>query len=596
MGITEKRQEVFRRLLDERLGMFVHYGIYSAFAGYYRGEPVPGLGEWIQKHARIPIAEYEAYGREHFCPAPDFARKLVAHAKSAGIRYIVLTSKHHDGYCLFRSEVSDYSSYGFFGRDLCRELAEACREAGLGLGFYYSHTLDWHEKNAAGNYYSDFGTPAHNRNSWDFPEDEIDFEQYLEEKCFPQVRELLTNYGELKLIWFDFPHDITREQSARLRNLVKSIQPDCLINSRIAHNLSDYESLGDNSLPSVPLGIPMECLVTMNDTWGYHKDDHNWKTATDIIDILCRTLTADATLLLNVGPMADGSLTAETTALLEELGKWTACNKDAVYGGISGNPLTVTFPWGYPALKGKELYLYVKDSSVPELSIAGIKSPVAEVTLLGTSEQIAYRKEGDTLSVVTAATQDSVPVYRIAFSETPFFEEHMIQCADTLTLNVRWAYKVRKGEEPQHPERLFLEKNRYIPDFGRHGLSLNQNVLTSFWADPEEELYWEAVFTRPGDYEATVVHALPPENKGELLEACECELILEEQTNPVNLKLIRKEQKLSKTGSQNIRIGRGAGVFTVPAAGIYRIRLSFSKIADPDCIRISHVEFIKKHQ
>ena len=222
-------EKKFKELLNERFGMFVHYGIYSAIAGKWNGESTEGLGEWVQRRAQLPIADYEKFAKEHFLPAPDFAKQLVSKAKAAGVRYVVLTAKHHDGFCLFRSAVDGYNSYDYYGRDICKELADECHKQGVKLGFYYSHTLDWHEKNGAGNVQRYTNGPADNRNFWDFPNDDIDFEQYFRDKCIPQVKEILSNYGPLELVWFDYPHDITHEQSVELRDIVKELQPDCLI-------------------------------------------------------------------------------------------------------------------------------------------------------------------------------------------------------------------------------------------------------------------------------------------------------------------------------------------------------------------------------
>ena len=373
----------FKKMLSDRLGMFVHYGLYSSFGGRYKGESVVGLGEWIMRRAEIPISEYEAFARENFKPDRDFAQNLVLKAKAAGMRYIVLTSKHHDGFCLFRSCADPYNSYEFFGRDLCLELADACRAEGLELGFYYSHALDRHERNAGGNHtLSHPDVNIRNRNFWDFPDDNIDFSEYFRRKCLPQVRELLTNYGDLKCIWFDYPHDITKAESLELRELVKSLQPNCLINSRIGHGLCDYYSLGDNCLPATPTRVPTECLITLNETWGYKMDDLKNKTSESVINILCRALARDATLLVNVGPMCDGSLTPETEEIFSELGRWTGRNSEAIYGGISANPYKTVFPWGSVTAGARSLFLYVMDDA-EILSISGIESKPCSVSLIG---------------------------------------------------------------------------------------------------------------------------------------------------------------------------------------------------------------------
>lgn len=565
-------ENYFKKILNMRMGMFVHYGIYSAFEGFYQGKAAPHMGEWIQRNMRIPIAEYEKVGREKFCPKPDLAKNLVRKAKAAGMKYIVLTSKHHDGFCLFKTAVSDYSTYSFFGRDICKEVIDACREEGLEVGLYYSHTLDWHEKDAAGNCYWS-GIVANNRNSWDYPDDNIDFEKYLQEKCFPQVKEILTNYGPLKLIWFDFPHDITKEQSSRLRDLVKSIQPECQINSRIAHGLCDYYSLADNALPVGPSGLAAECLITLNNTWGYRRDDHNWKSIEDVVGILCRVLNSDATLLVNVGPMADGSLTPETEKLLSELGKWTTRNEEAVYGDIKGNPFMAVFPWGYAATNNKSLYLYVTNPDTEHIVVPGMKDEIASVSLLGVQEDITYELREQVLYITPSDTHMVVPVYKVEFKEVPEFERAITQCGDELRLGMMWAGKVLKADISAKPQKLVCEIDLYREDYGKHGLSVSGNGLALFWNDPEEALCWDAYFTKAGIYEVEVIHALPTA-EGKVT------LVFDDMEHVVDMTQERGRFQVSKSGEENVRICRDGGCIKVEKAGKYRILLVRDKGGD----------------
>lgn len=592
----EKEQTTaFRKLLDERFGMFVHYGIYSSFEGWYKDKSIPGLGEWIMRNAQIPIAEYEAQGRKHFCPSKDFAKNLVKQAKAAGMRYIVMTSKHHDGFCLFRSAVTEYSTYGFFGRDLCQELSEACKEEGLQMGLYYSHALDWHEKNAAGNYHVPSGYYNQNRNFWDYPDDNIDFEQYLEEKCIPQVRELLTNYGDLKVIWFDYPHDITKEQSTRLRDLVKSIQPDCQINSRIAHGLNDYESLGDNMLPVAPVGVNIECLITLNDSWGYKRDDHNWKNSEETTEVLCRTLASDATLLLNVGPKADGSLTPETIRILEEMGAWVRRNSEAVYGRIKGNPFSMLFDWGYVAAKENKLFLYVKDKTRAQIHVPGILSKVQKVSLLGSEEKVASHMEGTTLVVELQKNDWMIPVYQVVFEETPVFTSKIQQCGPVLPLSVRFAGRVQKDDLYGDPTPLAYMKDEYVAGYGKQGACLNENVQTIFWTSETEVLCWDVVFDMPGDYEAVLVRAEIETDsykkevgsgKGRFF------LKLEDQIHVIDMEKEKERFRLSKSSALNIRLCHDGGIFNVKEPGKYRIWLM--RDGDGENFLITNVDFRRR--
>ncbi len=229
----EKRLQWWR---DARFGMFIHWGLYAVPAGEWKGKQIPGIGEWIMNRARIPVDEYEQLATQ-FNPVNFNAEEWVRVAKDAGMKYITITAKHHDGFAMFGSKASRYNIVDAtpFHRDPLKELAAACQKAGIKLCFYYSQTQDWHEPDADGN-------------TWDFPdESKKDFAKYLKEKAIPQVRELLTNYGPIGMIWFDTPRKITKEQSEELAALVHQLQPQCLVNGRVGHNAGDYDSAGDNS-------------------------------------------------------------------------------------------------------------------------------------------------------------------------------------------------------------------------------------------------------------------------------------------------------------------------------------------------------------
>src|SRR5688500_3689898 len=230
----DRRMKWFR---DARFGMFIHWGLYAVPAGEWEGKLIPGIGEWIMNRAKIPASEYELLTGK-FNPVKFNAEEWVKVAKDAGMKYLVITSKHHDGFAMYDSKVSafDIVEATPFKRDPLKELAAACQKAGIKLGFYYSQTQDWHEPDAVGN-------------DWDWPdESKKNFSRYLEEKVKPQVRELLTNYGPIGLIWFDTPRTITKEQRQQLADLVHSIQPDTLVSGRVGHGVGDYDSAGDNQI------------------------------------------------------------------------------------------------------------------------------------------------------------------------------------------------------------------------------------------------------------------------------------------------------------------------------------------------------------
>ncbi|MDW7659434.1 MAG: alpha-L-fucosidase, partial [Bacillota bacterium] len=303
------KNQSIENFYDARFGLFIHWGLYSLLAGEWQGKRMDDIGEWIMSYHKIPIAEYEKLA-ERFNPTAFDAEAIVTMAKKAGMQYLVITSKHHEGFALFRSKADPYNVVDAtpFGRDIIAELALACRRHDMKFGLYYSQALDWHERNAGG-----WDDPAYTQarrpwgNIWDFPDPAgKDFEEYFSRKVLPQVTELLTRYGDIFLLWFDTPRTITTEQSKRLYDLVKSLQPNCLVNSRIGNGLGDYASLGDNQLPAIPLAVPSESPVTLNDTWGYKYYDHEWKDSRNIIDKLIRLAAKNANFLLNIGPRGDG--------------------------------------------------------------------------------------------------------------------------------------------------------------------------------------------------------------------------------------------------------------------------------------------------
>ena len=314
--------------------MFIHWGLYAIPAGIWKGEPVEGIGEWIMFRARIPRREYEALA-ERFNPTRFDARAWVRLALDAGMRYLVITAKHHDGFALYRSPCCSYNIVDAtpFAHDPLAELAEACREAGLKLGFYYSQDQDWHD-------------PDGSRNDWDFVEEEKDFAAYLERKVKPQVRELLTQYGPVGLIWFDTPYTISREHSIELRDFVHRLQPDCLVSGRIGNDVGDYGSLGDNQIPAGRVRADYETPATLNDTWGFKSTDHNWKSTETLILLLIDLASKGVNYLLNVGPTAEGVIPEPSAERLRAIGAWMRTNGEAIYG-TAGSP----FPYEHDGLR-----------------------------------------------------------------------------------------------------------------------------------------------------------------------------------------------------------------------------------------------------
>jgi alpha-L-fucosidase len=327
------RKERLAWFLDAKYGLFIHWGLYAIPAGEWNGKRIPGIGEWIMNRAKIPVAQYELLARQ-WNPVKFNADEWVQMAQDAGMKYIVITSKHHDGFALYDSKVSTWDVVDATPskRDILKELAAACQRKGMPLGFYYSQAQDWHEKGGAGN-------------DWDFGPDQgpdgkelKDYDAYLRGKAEPQVRELLTGYGPVALIWFDTPRMMTKERGQRFTDIVRQLQPKTLIDGRLGV-AGDYVSTGDNVIPGSAPADAWEVPATLNHTWGYRKDDHDWKSPGDVTFKLVDIVSKGGNYLLNVGPMADGIIPQDSQDTLRTVGRWLKINGEAVYG-------TSPSPWG----------------------------------------------------------------------------------------------------------------------------------------------------------------------------------------------------------------------------------------------------------
>jgi alpha-L-fucosidase len=330
-----------------RFGMFIHWGLYAIPAGQWKGQTIPGIGEWIMHRARIPVAEYEKLA-EQFNPTQFDPAAWVSLAKRAGQKYLVITAKHHDGFCMFDTELTSYNIVDAtpFGRDPMKELAAECARQGVRLCFYYSQTQDWHHPNGDGN-------------DWDYDEATKDFDGYIEEYVKPQVRELLTNYGPIGLIWFDTPKRLSVAQSRSLLDLVHTLQPACLVNGRLGNALGDYAEAGDNRIPDGVVDVDWETPATINDTWGFRSDDHNWKSVPELIHKLVDITSKGGTYLLNVGPTAEGVIPQPSVERLVAMGEWLQVNGESIYGTCPG-PIQGLAPYRSTA-KDDRVYLHVLD-------------------------------------------------------------------------------------------------------------------------------------------------------------------------------------------------------------------------------------------
>ncbi len=320
----------FEWFRDAKFGMMVHWGLYSLLGGEWKNQRMAYIAEWIQSRFRIPNAEYHKLAGA-FNPICFNADEWVSLAQDAGMKYMVVTAKHHEGFAMFHSKADRFNIVDAtpFGRDIIEELAGACARKNMKLGLYYSQDLDWSEPNGGG-----YLTPPNNHgphdnecmswtNDWDFPDNaRKNYTECFERKIKPQVREILTQYGDLCLIWFDTPQTISPAQSRELADMVHALQPNCLVNSRIGNGLGDYSSMGDNEIPAdAQSGGLYETPATLNDTWGYKYYDDNWKSADEVLRLKKHLNDRGLNYLLNVGPDHLGRIPAPAVDILREVGR-----------------------------------------------------------------------------------------------------------------------------------------------------------------------------------------------------------------------------------------------------------------------------------
>lgn len=406
---------------DARFGLFIHWGLYSIPAGVWQGRTYDEhLGEWIKWHAKIPLADYDRLA-EQFNPEGFDARAWVRLAQQAGMRYLVFTTKHSDGFAMWHTRTSPRNIVDAspWGRDPVRELSEACAEAGMPFGIYYSHALDWSSPFAAQHW---IDPEAHTR----------DMARHFREVTYPQLTELLTGYGPLAVVWFDVPFLVTPELAEELRAFVHRLQPSCLINGRIGPIVSDYLSFGDNLIPESVQSAPGETCATINNTWGYKTHDEAWKSPAELLETLLDLTAKNTTYLLNVGPRGDGRFPEPAIAALETVGAWLHAHADAVYGavGIPG--------WSQPAgarllRKGERWFLHVLQPDQP-ITLDGLVTPPVLAWRFANpiGAPVSFTHADNTLHLEALGGSVAPGVVELAFATEPTFLPATVQTASGL--------------------------------------------------------------------------------------------------------------------------------------------------------------------
>jgi alpha-L-fucosidase len=467
---------------EARFGMFIHWGIYSVPAGTYHGKQIPGIGEWIMHEARIPVKEYETYAKQ-FNPVKFDAEQWVLTAKNAGMKYIVITSKHHDGFAMFHSQVSKYNIYDAtpFKRDPLKELAEACKKHDMKLGFYYSQAQDWHEPGGAGNL-------------WDYgPTDEAkDFDGYIRDKAVPQVKEILSNYGPVAVLWWDTPVIMNRQRAEQFLPVLK-LQPDIITNDRLGGGIHGDTSTPEQFIPAngYPDGRDWETCMTMNDTWGYKSYDNNWKTPTKLIRNLIDIASKGGNYLLNVGPTSEGEIPSQSIARLKDVGEWMKVNGESIYGTTASPFRRYKFD-GRCTTKGNTLYVHVftwpADGGV---HLVGLKTPIKNATDLRTGESVrCIMAEKDVLIPMPPHADPYATVIKLELSGPPDVEaiSNVIESVEDGSLRLRAEDATVVGDTARY------ESGNGLDNIG-------------WWTNAKDVVKWDLNVQTAGKYNVDVTYA-----------------------------------------------------------------------------------------
>jgi alpha-L-fucosidase len=407
----ESPEKIAQRLAwwsEARYGMFIHWGLYSQWGCHYPGADgklIDGKSEHMMRHIRLPFAVYSTIA-EVFNPTKFNPDAWVKIAKDAGMKYIVITAKHHDGFAMFNSPSNAYNlvQRGPFRRDAIKELAEACRRGGLKFGVYYSLGRDWEDPDVPTDVKANDG--KRRSNDWDFwDESKKDFSKYFSRKVKPQIRELLTQYGQIDVVWFDTPEKISKAQSIELLELIHGLQPNCIVNQRVGNRLGDYR-VAEQNVPDAGYSDPWETCMTLNKHWGYYLGDEEWKPTATAIRTLVEIVSKGGNFLLNVGPTGEGIIPAGSVERLQEVGSWLKVNGESIYGTTS-SPFQKP-AWGRYTKKvgpdGTTLYLHVFDWPADgKLAMPGLKNELVSATLLAGGQALPTTNDGSNLVITLPA-------------------------------------------------------------------------------------------------------------------------------------------------------------------------------------------------
>jgi len=477
---------------EAKFGMFIHWGVYSVPADVTTWDGHKSAAEWYLSNKNAQVKDYEKFAPQ-FDPEKFNAREWVSIAKNAGMKYIVITSKHHDGFTMFHTKLNhDWNIYDAtpFKRDPLKELAAECKRQGIRLGFYYS-IMDWHHPDYLP------------RRAWETttrPKGNADLDRYVHEYEMGQLRELLTNYGPVAVIWFDggWEHDPIALHSVEVNRMIRSLQPSVIINDR--NHLPEDHATPEQSIPAnaMPNGRLWETCMTMNDTWGYGRNDTNWKSATDLIHKLCDIASKGGNFLLNVGPTNLGQIPDASVERLKRVGEWMHVNSRSIYATTKSPFRRLPFD-GRCTVKGDRLYLQVFTWPAEGLSLSGLKTPVREAHTLMGGEKLAVTTQGGEVLIAKPSRLDpDATVVELRLAGPPEVEAAATQA---LRPAKDGSFRLSAADAEIQGSSAQLENQGGEPSIG-------------FWTNQSDAVAWHVDAPAAGAYSVTVEYACEPGSFG----------------------------------------------------------------------------------
>ena len=481
---------------DARFGCFVHWGAYSPFGGVWEGQAMPGYAEHLMRHFKLDNATYQREVVATFNPTAFDADAWVRSIKDAGMRYLVITAKHHDGFAIWDSEVTDYDIVDAtpFGRDPLAELKAACDRHGLPLGFYYSHAQDWHHPQGTRADWQ-FDYPASRRPLWwKLPENQwhIDnVQSYFDQKALPQIVELIEKYDPA-LMWFDTAFWAPPQATVRALQAARAASPDLIVNSRVVTggrgNYGDYESTADKPAEFYPVDGDWEAIPTTNESYGWHAEDHSHKPAAHFIGLLVKASARGGNLLMNLGPRGDGTIDPTDQQILADIGRWMKVNAESIHA-----TQRTTLPvqsWGQSTRRGSQtLYLHVFDWPADgPLIVGGLRCAIrSAATLEDPAAALPVRRLDETtwaIDVPRTAPTPPVSVVKLTVADTADTDTHRL---------------LQLGS---YPETLHVFDGQLEGKTLRFGKGHADDDYLQQWTDPADAVAWP-IHLR----EAATVHA-----------------------------------------------------------------------------------------